>query len=190
MAQNLSRHRPADELWDKIENRLISEMSKPGAVPSKKAWYEKAIGFRNWIKIADSGWSGLRIGLAAAATIILIMLSTFLIYHQQNHPAKGPTLAQLDKEIRQTEQHYQKLILQLSKLAQENEKNLDPHLLALYREKLTLLDESIRTCQRALEENYNNPAIQVALFDSYREKVATLRMMVHTKPLNQSEEVS
>jgi len=155
--------------------------------------FEKLTGLSRYFRTVDAKWSGLRIGLAAAIAVILMSIATFFIYQQQllHQPVnKDQILAQLDKDIDQTEQHFQKLIIQLTKLAKQNEQNVEPHLLALYHEKLTLLDESIRVCQKALQENYCNPAVQLALFASYRDKVATLKMIAQAKPANQFKEVS
>ncbi len=194
IAQQFNRYQPPDELWDKIETRLMEEMNKPTSeVGEKSHWFERISRLSRYFRTADSRWSGLRIGLAPATIAVLIFVSVFFIYrHQLIVPtaSKDQVLAQLDQDIEQTEQHYQKLISQLTKLAKHNEQNVEPHLLALYHEKLTLLDESIRECQKALQENYRNPAIQFALFESYREKAATLKLIIQAKSENQSKEVS
>jgi hypothetical protein len=194
LAQQLNRYQPSDELWDKIQTRLTVEINKstPDA-REKRHWFEKTSRFSRFFRTVDARWSGLRIGFAAAAVITFIAVLIFFNYHHQlitPEINKDQVLAQLDQDIQQTEQHYQKLIGQLTKLAQQNEQNVDPHLLALYQEKLTLLDESIRECQNALQENYRNPAIQFALLESYREKAATLKLIIQTKSENQSREVS
>ena len=194
LARQLNRYQPSDESWDKIETRLMVEINKSTSDAREKIhWFEKTSRFRRYFRTVDAQWNGLRIGFAAAAAIALIAVSTFFIYHHQlitPEINKDQVLAQLDQDIQQTEQHYQKLIGQLTKLAEQNEQNVDPHLLALYHEKLMLLDESIRECQNALQENYRNPAIQFALLESYREKATTLKLIIQTKSENQSKEVS
>ena len=194
LAKQLNRYQPSDELWNKIEASLIAEMNKSTSeVREKSHWFEKNSRLSRFFRKVDAHWSGLRIGFAAAAVIALIAVAIFFNYHHRlitTEINKDQVFAQLDQDIQQTEQHYQKLISQLTKLAKQNEQNVDPHLLALYQEKLTLLDESIRECQNALQENYRNPAIQFALLESYREKAATLKLIIQTKSDNQSREVS
>lgn len=194
LAQQLNRYQPPDELWDKIETRLIAEMNRSTTEARDRGhWFERIARFSRFFRTAGSSWSGLRIGLTVATVTILMIVSIFFIYrHQLNIPAtsKDQILAQLDQDIEQTEQHYQKLIDQLTKLAKQNERNVEPHLLALYHEKLTSLDESIRECQKALQENYRNPTVQFALFESYREKAATLKLIIQAKSENRFKEVS
>jgi hypothetical protein len=194
LARQLNRYQPSDELWDKIETSLIAETNKSTTEARDKShWFERISKFRRYFRTVDARWSGLRIGLAVATVTVLIVVSIFFNYHHLlNIPAanKDQVLAKLDQDIEQTEKHYQKLITKLTKLANQNEQNVEPHLLALYQEKLTLLDESIRECQKALQENYHNPAVQFALFESYREKAATLKLIIQTKSENQSKEVS
>lgn len=194
IAQQLNSYQPPDELWDKIETRLIAEMNRSTTeVHDRIRWFEKLTAFSRYFRTGDARWSGLRIGLAVATAVILLFISSFFIYQHQlinQTENKDQILAELDKDIERTEQHYQKLISQLTKLAKQYEQNVEPHLLALYHEKLTLLDESIRECQKALQENYPHPAVQFALFESYREKAATLKLIIQTKPEYQFKELS
>ena len=136
----------------------------------------------------------VRVGLAVSTLFLLAVFSTLYIYQRPiniNSEKKEEILAQLDQDIERTEQQYQKIIKQLSKLAAQNESNVEPHLLALYQEKISLLDESIRECRKALEENHQNPGVQFALLESYHQKVETLKMIAQTKSLEvQVKEVS
>lgn len=193
-AKQLKQHQPPEELWDKIEARLMVEISQSTAETKQKShWFKKLSKLTLYFHTASASWNVVRVGIALAAAIILIFVSTLFIYHHQitiRTENNDEILVQLDKDIERTEQHYEKLIKRLTKLARQNENNIEPHLLALYHEKLTLLDESIRECKKALQENYRNPAVQFALFESYRQKVETLKIIVQTKPESQSKEVS
>ncbi len=90
-------------------------------------------------------------------------------------------LARIEGDIEKVERQYQQAIDQLTQLAKQNQPNVEPYLLALYQEKITLLDESIRECQRALAENHRHPVAQLALLQSYRQKVETLKLIIRAK---------
>lgn len=183
--RHLKRHQPPAALWEKIETRLMAELDNlPVRVPAKKTACMPFSKISHYFRTAEAHWNRFRIVLALTTLAGLIFLTTFFMPPQKPRglaTSEDQILAQLDKDLVQTERQYQTLITRLTGLAAQNEPNIEPHLLALYREKLMLLDESIRTCKKALQENYQNPAVQLALFESYREKVATLKIIAEAK---------
>lgn len=185
LTQQLKRHQPSDELWDRIEARLETDLGQSlqpiQEKPHQLRWLPKIL---RYFRTADSYWNGWRIGFAMAAVLVVISLSSLLIYRQWINLIPSETdilLAQIEGDIEKVERQYQKAIDQLTELAKKNEKNVEPYLLALYQEKITLLDESIRACQRALSENHHHPVAQLALLQSYRQKVETLKLIVRAK---------
>lgn len=193
-AKQLKRFHPSDELWDKIESRLVLEINKSSATQKIRIkWYQSVSRFIRHFFTDSIFGNRVRVGLAVATSFLLVVLSTLFIYQRPiniSSERKTEILAQLDQDIERTERQYQKIIKQLSKLAEQNEPNVDPHLLALYQEKLSLLDESIRECKKALEENHQNPEVQFALLESYHQKVETLKMIAQAKPEIQFKEIS
>ncbi len=185
LTKQLKRYRPHDEIWDQIEARLKSEMGQylqPSSV--KKNWLGSLSSLLRHFRTADAGWNGWRIGFATATLLLVISMSTLVIYHKWINIVPDQTdilLAQIEGDVDKVERQYQKTIDQLTQLAKQNEPNVEPYLLALYQEKIILLDESIRECQRALEENHRNPVAQLALLQSYRQKAETLKMIIQTK---------
>jgi tetratricopeptide (TPR) repeat protein len=185
LAKQLKRYVPPEELWDKIEARLPAEMDRSlQPAREKKHWLRWLTKTLRHFRTADARWNGWRIGFAAATVLFVISLSTLFIYQQWINIVPGETdilLAQIEGDIEQVERQYQQAIDQLTQLAKQNEKNVEPYLLALYQEKITLLDESIRECQRALAENHRHPVAQLALLQSYRQKVETLKLIIQAK---------
>ena len=180
-AKQLKRFRPPDELWDKIESKLALEKNKSSVAEKISIeWSQKVSRFMSRLLTNSVFGNRVRVGLAAAAICLLAVLSTLYIYQRPINISGEKieeNLALLDQDIARTEQQYQKIIKQLSKLAAQNESNVEPHLLALYQEKISLLDESIQECRKALEENHQNPGVQFALLESYHQKVETLKMI-------------
>ncbi len=183
LTKQLKRHQPCDELWERIEARLETELDQ-SLQPVKETQHRFRWLASRYFRTADARWNGWRIGLAMATVLFVISVTTMFIYQQWINIVPGETdilLAQIEGDIEKVERQYQKAIDQLTQFAKQNEKNVEPYLLALYQEKITLLDESIRECQRALAENHRNPVAQLALLQSYSQKVATLKLIAQTK---------
>ena len=185
LAKQMKRHQPSDELWNQIEVQLQNEMTRSlqpaDEKPHRLCWLARAL---RYFRTADARWNGWRIGFAMAAVLVVISLSSLFIYQQWINLVPGETdilLAQIEGDIEKVERQYQQAIDQLTQLARQNEKNVEPNLLALYQEKITLLDESIRECQRALAENHRHPVAQLALLQSYQQKVETLKLIIQAK---------
>ncbi len=185
LAKQLKRNEPPEELWDKIEARLQAEMDRSLQLAQEKRhrlrWPPKTL---RYFRTADARWNGWRIGFAVATVLLIISLSTLFIYQQWINIVPDETdilLAKIEGDIEKVERQYQKAIDQLTQLAKQNEPNVEPYLLALYQEKITLLDESIRECQRALAANHRHPVAQLVLLQSYRQKIETLKLIIQTK---------
>lgn len=181
-AKRLKRHQPPTRLWQKIESRLQTEMH-PLSAPVKKA----TIGQRStavlsrYLRTVDARWNWARIATAVCTILLIAALSTVFLHHRSKHRLPNDTnelLAAIDTDLGKAERQYRAAIERLTQLALQSKTNIDPPLLALYEEKITLLDESIRQCQKALKINYHNPWAQAALLQAYRQKVETLKLIV------------
>jgi len=183
-AKQLKRHQPPEELWITIETRLRAEMEKSShgqAEADRDSQAHRLLRYFHRTVTRQYAW---RIGFAAVAISILIALSfpslrrgliSGLASRSNN------ALTRIDSDLARAEREYQKAIERLIRLAEQNEKNIEPGLLALYREKLALVDDSILECQQALKTNYRNPAAHGALLYCYRQKMETLRSMIQMK---------
>jgi hypothetical protein len=187
-ARQLDRRDPPDDLWHRIETRMIAESVK-SEIPAKAAGAGSSLANRlfRYFRRADARWNRVRISIAAAAVILLAVLSVPRFRQGLVSPLTGGSygeLARIDRDMARAERGFQKAIDRLARLARKNEKNIEPGLLALYREKLGLLDDSILACRMALEDNPGNPGVHAALLYSYRQKSETLRLMAGAKPLS------
>jgi hypothetical protein len=186
LAGGLDRREPPADLWPKVEKRLAAEFEIAASRQPKTRGVR--LGAGRWLRafrLADGGWSGMRISAAALALVLLSVLSVPALRRPAISLATGTSSggpAGIDREAARAEREYRRAIERLTVLAGKNEKAIEPGLLALYREKLDLLDGSIRECRRALESNYRNPAAHAALLYCYRQKAETLKMMAEAKP--------
>ncbi len=185
LAKRLKRYQPSEKLWDQIEARLQTEMDwslQPDR--ENKHWLRWLPKTLHLFRTADARWNGWRIGFAMAIILLFVSMATLFIYQHYIDIVPGEAdilLARIEGDIEKVERQYQQAIDQLTQLAKQNEPNVEPYLLALYQEKITLLDESIRECQRALAENHRHPVAQLALLQSYRQKVETLKLIIQAK---------
>jgi hypothetical protein len=185
LAGRLERREPPEDLWDKIEARLAEETGR-AASPAGQAGGRRFVmnRFLRAFRLADGRWSGRRVSLAAAAIVLVTAVSVPVLRKSVVSLASGADLRGLagaDKDAARAEREYRKAIERLALAAGRNEKNIDPGLLALYREKIELLDGSIRECRMALESNYRNPMAHAALLYCYKQKAETLRQMAGAK---------
>lgn len=185
LAKQLKRYQPSDELWPRIEVQLPAEVDRSlQPARAKKNWFCWLSRLMRYFRTADGCWNGWRIGFTMATMLFFASVATLFIYQRWINIVPGKTdilLAQIEGDIEKVEQRYQEAIERLTQLAKQNEPNVEPYLLALYQEKITLLDESIRECQRALAENHRHPVAQLALLQSYRQKVETLKLIIQAK---------
>lgn len=186
LAAGLDRREPPERLWSKIQSRLEEEFGgSPSGARKADGRFDAIRRILRAFRLADGRWSGIRISAAAA----VVMLASILSVPGLREPAlslmKGSPsgeLNRIDRKAARAEREYGKAIERLAALAAGNEKSMDPRLLAMTREKLDLLDASIRECRRALDANYRNPAAHAALLYCYKKKAETLKMMAEAKP--------
>lgn len=186
LAGKLDRREPPADLWALIEKRLEAEFEN--SISREQKANGGRIGVSRFLRVfhlVDGRWSGMRISIAAVAVVLSAVLSIPALRRPAVSLMTGTSsgeLAGIDREAAKAEREYRKAIERLTVLAGQNEKAIEPGLLALYREKLDLLDGSIRECRRALEANYRNPAAHAALLYCYKQKAETLRLMAGAKP--------
>jgi len=181
LAGRLDRREPPADLWARVEKRLEMEAEKsPSFGESTPGARKGQVRFSRFFRLADGRWSGKRIFLAAAAVVLAAVFSVPGLRDPLFSLVNGTSrteLAGVEKEAARAEREYRQAIERLTVLAGQKEKEIKPGLLALYREKLDLLDASIRECRAALETNYRNPSAHAALLYCYQQKAETLKRM-------------
>ena len=117
----------------------------------------------------------------AGAAAILILISAAYYFKPLSPAEKSRIQAESLADIGKAQEYYLNAIESLTKLAMENERNIEPELFSIYREKLQLLDASIDECKKIIDENELNVNAWNFLFASYNKKVETLREMANYK---------
>ena len=185
IAGRLDRREPPAQLWSKIETRLKAELETSGSrVPGANRGTVGINRFWRPFHLADGRWSWIRISLATVAVILAAVLTIPGLRRPAVSLMKGASsgeLAGIEREAARAEREYRKAIERLTALAGKTEKDIKPGLLALYRERIDLIDTSIRECRAALEANYRNPSAHAALLYCYKQKAETLRLMAGEK---------
>ena len=184
-AKRLERRQPSGALWSLIEARLKAAIEESRASTAERARSDRRQKMPGWIFHPFEGlrgwrWTGPVVTLASAAVVVS---AAWMFRERLPLPWIQPAnrLSRIEKDVASTERRYEALIERLTPLARQNESNLDPRLLALYQEKLALLDESIRECRSALAANRGNSTVQMALLSNYRDKLKTLHAIIQMK---------
>ena len=163
--EQLESYQPPVSLWGRIEKDILAGSEKKSKAGN---WLEKLIGI-----IFPAG-NIFRPVFAGAAAILIIISAVY--YFKPLSPAeKSRIQAESLADIGKAQEYYLNAIESLTKLAMENERNIEPELFSIYREKLQLLDASIDECKKIIDENELNVNAWNFLFASYNKKVETLR---------------
>jgi hypothetical protein len=92
--------------------------------------------------------------------------------------SSGDILQDAREDIEQAMFYYERAIEKLSIAAQERESELDPEFVALQKEKIRLLRESIDECKTTLRDNGLHPRVQHYLLAAYSDLQSTLQEML------------
>ena len=152
-------------LWPKIEAALSAEPRR-----RRSQWFD-------WRAVA---------AVAATAVLAAGLLTYFTMrFHPPARPDSPDFLTeQALKEVEQTEAAYLKSISKLSALAPRKLERAPGPLSAAYREKLTLLDQSIAELRSTISDNRFNARLQTELANLYREKHDTLQEIMRLDEKN------
>jgi hypothetical protein len=153
-------------LWPKIQAALAAEPRR-----SRSSWFEW-----RWFEWRWFDWR--MVSAVAASLVIAAGLLTYSVtrFRPKSKPESPDFLTeQALKDVEQSEAAYVKSINKLSALAPRKLEQAPEPLSAAYREKLTLLDQSIAELRATIDDNRFNARLQTELANLYREKHDTLQ---------------
>jgi hypothetical protein len=119
--------------------------------------------------------------LAAAAALVLAVTGGLWTIRASRHAAETPPAAEasatepVEVELAQAEQHYQKAISGLEKIANAEKGALDPMTAATLGKNLGVVDQAINESRAALHTQPNSGPARESLLESFRAKVDLLQ---------------
>lgn len=135
-------------------------------------------------------WTGARVALAMAATLVVAVTSSVWLLHvpaPADLPAgasagaatgviqSGADLVQdVDEHLRIADEHYVQAIAGLEQVIKSGEGALDPALAATLQKNLGVIDQAITESREAIKTQPNSQLAQTSLFEALRQKVSLL----------------
>jgi anti-sigma factor RsiW len=119
--------------------------------------------------------------LAAAAALVLATAGGWWTIRASRHTgeagpgAEAAATQPIEAELVQAEQHYQKAITGLEKIANAEKGALDPMTAATLRKNLGVVDQAIDESRAALHTQPNSDPARESLLESFRAKVDLLQ---------------
>jgi Putative zinc-finger len=172
-AHRLPRREPPAALWTRIEAGLRAQ-----GVANRGTW--PSINVR---------W------LAAAAALVVVITGAVLTIQRMDRPA-APTTAStqstqpanapsnpeatdlvesVEADLRAAEQHYERAIAGLEKIASADERTLDPQVAATLKKNLEIIDGAIAESRLALRSEPQSAPARESLFEALRRKMSLLQ---------------
>ena len=173
-AKNLDKLTPSPQSWLKIKAKLETEPQDALTLPlQKKEWF-KSLFTQPRLKYALS---------SALVLLLIIGVVTLGLWFSRGKGVVGKddmngyTYAKL----KEAERHYQLAIKALEEAVLAQQGEVDPLTLAVFRKNLEIINSSIISCQRALQEDPKDIETQNYLLFAYMEKVDLLNEMMNLK---------
>ena len=168
ISKKLKRHEPPDGLWNSIEKNLTIE---------KKSINKKTrfLFFPN-----TSFWKESQIAPQLAfclAILAVISLAVIIAVRFQSVNSEVIPFARNQNDEMQTEEYYQAIQV-LQNYVDEKKSTINPHIMSVNKEKISSIDESIKSCENALKKNELNLHVKEFLNQSLSQKYATLKYLV------------
>jgi anti-sigma factor RsiW len=125
-------------------------------------------------------------GLAAAAVLVIAASAGIFFMTRPAPPAAqvapaaahaepAQTVQSVDTELELADQHYEKAIAGLEKLAKDGQASLDPQIAAVLQKNIGVTDQAIRESRAALLSQPTSEVAQASLFEALQRKVGLLR---------------
>jgi anti-sigma factor RsiW len=159
-ARRLPPLRPRSDAWQRIERAIRANNAGPRS--SRWSWF------------------------AAAAALVLATGIGFGLASLRQQPAAGPiqtssdasTAQSVEAELMQAEEHYQKAIAGLEKIADAEKGALDPQTASTLEKNLTVIDQAISERRAALRSEPSSEPAQPSLLESFKSKISLLQETV------------
>jgi hypothetical protein len=189
-ARNLPRLEPPASLWTRIGEGLRAQGvtdADPGTAAAETGSAPARTGFR-----IGKTWLA-----AAAALLIAIVGGAFVIQRMTRPPAPQGDSARetaaspastgsgnsgaaglvesVEADLRAAEQHYERAIAGLEKIASADERTLDPQVAATLKKNLEIIDGAIAESRAALRSEPQSAPARESLFEALRRKMSLLQ---------------
>jgi anti-sigma factor RsiW len=149
--------------------------------PPRAAWarIERTIRSENTGTATPRWWPWL----AAAAVLVLATFAGLKLADLWQQPpaadltasAPAPDAQAIEAELLQAEQHYQKAITGLERIASAEKGSLDPQTASTLEKNLAVVDQAISESRAALKAQPGNQPAQQSLLENFKTKVALLQ---------------
>jgi Putative zinc-finger len=170
-AHRLPRREPPAALWTRIEGGLRAQGVRDRGLSINLRW------------------------LAAAAALIVVITGAVLTIRRTDRPAPPDTAAtqstqpasaasnpdaaglveSVEADLRAAEQHYERAITGLEKIASADERTLDPQVAATLKKNLEIIDGAIAESRSALRSEPQSAPARESLFEALRRKMSLLQ---------------
>jgi anti-sigma factor RsiW len=177
-AHRLPRREPPAALWTRIEAGLRAQ-----GVTDRGGVTDGRNGF-------NARW------LATAAALVVFVIGALFTLQRMNRPAPPPDTAatqstqpanapsnpgptnlveSVEADLRAAEQHYERAIAGLEKIASADERALDPQVAATLKKNLEIIDGAIAESRTALRSEPQSAPARESLFEALRRKMSLLQ---------------
>jgi len=159
----------APELWNRIETALQAEAEKTAAVSGGRDVRERFF----------TQPAGAKLGrwLVPAAAVALLAAAAAVVFLVRS-PARLSESGLLDRQalarVDAREKEYRAAIDDLEKRTRPLLAEMDPSLMSLYQDRLSVIDAQIGKCREALDRNPTNAHIRRYLLAALQDKKDTL----------------
>lgn len=179
--QGLARLQPPAALWDRIADGLRAQ----GVETDDEG--EVGTGLSGPRFRAGRAWLGL------AAAVVVVMLGAAIALQMLGRApaerqaatgqpsaasgnASAPDLVEsIEADLRAAEQHYERAIAGLEKIATAENSTLDPQVAATLKKNLEIIDGAIAESRAALRSEPQSAPARVSLFEALRRKMSLLQ---------------
>ncbi len=177
LASSLPEVEPSDGLWSRIETDL-REIQRKSARQSEYGMLDRLAAIFRRPAIRMALYALLLLGGSGMGWYLLQDYGRRHDFISSEPEPSGDMLVQAKEDIEQAMFYYERAIEKLSIAAQERESDLDPQFVALQKEKIRLLRESISECKTTLRVNGLHPRVQHYLLAAYGDLQSTLQEML------------
>ena len=178
LSGSLPSKTPSGDLWQRIETGLRqAQLDDDGARGSERTFFRRLFLVTKKPAVVFSAYA-VMILAGIAMSLYLLTDSKQLDIEFFALDTSEDILLEANKDIEQAIFYYERAIKKLTVLAEHNEKHLDPSFVAVQKEKIELLRESITECKVALSENRSHPRVQHSLLTAYNDLQETLQEMI------------
>jgi Putative zinc-finger len=152
--------------------------------------------------VPKDGWAGLKTGpskrlwLAAAAAVAVLIIGGALATQMMNRgaapatttppeptPAPGASgnanaadlVESVEADLKTAEEHFERAIAGLEKIASADERTLDPQVAATLKKNLQIIDGAIAESRSALRSEPQSAPARESLFEALRRKMSLLQ---------------